>query len=244
MDCLSLRRGRLVITLLVTPAELESQELQVEGESYRHLFRARRLAVGETLRVVDGAGRARFGSVAAVERSAGHILLGDPAPANEPPLHLELFCPLPKPDRTAWLVEKVTEIGVSVIRFLASDRAPRELGAGSLERLRRVAASAVEQSQRARLPELSGVHPWSSLGDLSRPHPLRVVLDARGVVELPADRKPRSACLLIGPEGGFTAAELEAVERLGFVRHRLGARILRTETAAVAGAALLLHGRD
>jgi len=229
-----------VITLLVTPAELGSQKLQVEGESYRHLFRARRLAVGETLRVVDGAGRARFGSVAEVERTAGHVLLGDPAPSNEPPLHLELFCPLPKPERTAWLVEKLTEVGVSSIRFLRSERAPRELTAGALARLGRVAAAAVEQCHRARVPALSGPHAWDELASLLAGFDERYVLDPRATKRSPAESSAARVALVVGPEGGWPEAEQASLERAGCRRLRLGARVLRIETAAVVGAGLLL----
>jgi 16S rRNA (uracil1498-N3)-methyltransferase len=233
-----------LITLLVTSAELEGEKLQVGGESYRHLFRARRLAVGETLRVVDGAGRARFGSVAEVGRSAGHILLGDPAPSNEPPLHLELFCPLPKPERTAWLVEKVTEVGVSSIRFLRSERAPRELTAGGLARLGRVAAAAVEQCHRARVPVLSGLHAWGDLASLLSGFDERYVLDPRAAKRSPAESGAPRMALVVGPEGGWADEERASLERAGCRPLRLGARVLRIETAAVVGAGLLLAGRD
>lgn len=233
-----------MITLLVTAAEFEEQKLRVAGESYRHLFRARRAVVGDALRLVDGAGRARFGSIAAVERSAGHILLGEPAPANEPPLYLELFCPLPKPERTAWLVEKVTEVGVSSVRFLRSERAPRELTAGGLARLGRVAAAAVEQCHRARVPELSGPHDWSELEGLLSVFDQRFVLDPRAAGSSPAASGAARVALVVGPEGGWSEAELASLERAGCRPLRLGARVLRIETAAVVGAGLLLAGCD
>jgi 16S rRNA (uracil1498-N3)-methyltransferase len=233
-----------MITLLVTPADLQHEQLRVEGESYRHLFRARRAAVGDALRLVDGAGRARFGSIAAVERSAGHILLGEPAPANEPPLYLELFCPLPKPERTAWLVEKVTEVGVSSIRFLRSERAPRELTAGGLARLGRVAAAAVEQCHRARVPELSGPHDWEELASLLAESDERYVLDPRAAQRSPAESSAARTALVVGPEGGWAEAEQASLARSGCRPLRLGARVLRIETAAVVGAGLLLAGCD
>ncbi len=234
-----------MITLLVSPGEFEQETIQVGDERYRHLFRARRTAVGERLRVVDGAGRARWAEVTAVDRSAGHLRTGEPTTTNEPPLHLELFCAMPKPERASWLVEKVTEIGVSAIRFVASERAPRELGDSAVSRLRRVAASAVEQCHRARLPEISGVHDWPALREMSEPHLLKVALDATGSAETPAlGASVGSAALLVGPEGGWTPSELAELDTQGWLRYRLGARTLRTETAAIAGAVLILAGRD
>ena len=66
------------------------------------------------------------------------------------------------------MVEKATELGAAAIRFVGGERAPRRYGEGTLERLRRVAAAALEQSGRARLPEISGVHESSELDSLLR----------------------------------------------------------------------------
>ena len=233
-----------MITLLVTPAELAGEELQVEGQSYRHLFRARRAVAGDAVRLVDGVGRARLGTVAAVERSVGHILLGEPAPSNEPPLHLELFCPLPKPERTSWLVEKATEVGVSAIRFVRSERAPRQLTAGGLTRLRRVAAAAVEQCHRATVPELSGPHAWEELPSRLAEFDERYVLDPLAAKRSPAESGAARVALVIGPEGGWPEAEKASLASAGCRPLRLGARVLRIETAAVVGAGLLLAGHD
>jgi 16S rRNA (uracil1498-N3)-methyltransferase len=228
-------------TLLVEPAQLDGEALRVEGERYRHLFRARRLAAGERLRVVDGAGRARWAEVARVERTAAALGLDGPAPSNEPLLHLELFVAVFRPERAAWLVEKATEVGVAAIRFLHTDRAPRTFGPGTLERLRRVAAAAVEQCGRALLPEVSGVHEWSELSRLAASCERRWFLDiqAAGGTEV-ATASPTSPCpaaLLAGPEGGWTEAERETAQALGFTPLGLGPRTLRVETAALVAAA-------
>ena len=234
-----------MITLLVTREEFDREKLQVEGDRYRHLFRARRVAAGERLRLTDGAGRARWAEVTAVDRSAGTVAAGEPAPTNEPPLHLELFCAPPKPERAAWLVEKATEVGVSAIRFVHSERAPRQLTANAVARLARVAAAAVEQCHRARTPQVSGAHDWAELPALLARSEVRYVLDPRGPSGAPAAHESQaSAALAVGPEGGWSPEELAALERAGCRPFRLGARVLRIETAAVVGAALLLAGRD
>jgi 16S rRNA (uracil1498-N3)-methyltransferase len=266
-----------MITLLVLPAELAAGEVEVAGDAYRHLFRARRLAAGERVRVTDGAGRARWGEVARVERARATLVLGGAAPANEPPLRLELLVATLRPERAAWLVEKATELGVAAVRFVHSERAPREPGAGALDRLRRVAAAALEQSHGSLLPELSGAHPWAEVPALGGGD--RWVLDteteaggpgydgverrarvlwgaeARSEAPVPAAVEPafpargnclapalpgRRAALLAGPEGGWTSAERRTLAAAGWRPAGLGCRTLRTETAAIAGAALLL----
>src|SRR4051794_33507657 len=102
-----------LVTLLTDPARFDGAELRIEGEPYKHLFRARRLAVGDRIRVVDGAGRARWSEVARIDRAAASLALGGPAPDNEPELRLELLVPTLRPERASWLVEKATEVGVS-----------------------------------------------------------------------------------------------------------------------------------
>ena len=69
-----------MITLLVEPGAFDHPTARVEGETYQHLFRARRVAVGEEMRVVDGRGRARWGRVERVDRTTATVTLGEPAP--------------------------------------------------------------------------------------------------------------------------------------------------------------------
>lgn len=232
-----------MITLLAGPDEMEAGEVTVEGDAYRHLFRARRVPVGATFRVVDGRGRARWGRVARVDRSSARVALGEPAPTHEPAFRLDLLVPTFRPERASWLVEKATELGVSAIRFLNSSRAPRHFGDANIERFGRLAAAAVEQCHRALLPAITGPHDWREVGPLTAGLETRWFLDTRGV---PGDWGPlgASGALLVGPEGGWTPEERQEVLDAGWRPVGLGPRILRIESAALAGAAMLLLGRD
>lgn len=155
-----------MITVLVTPEELAAEKAEVTGDAYRHLFRARRVAVGDRLRVVDGRGAARWAQVVAVDRRRAELALGDPAPSQEPERRVELLVAAHRKERASWLVEKATELGVAAVRFLQTERTPREFGEGTFDRLRRVAGAAVEQCHRARLPEITGMHRWDELAEL------------------------------------------------------------------------------
>ena len=232
-----------MITLLIDPAGLDLPTTRVEGEAYQHLFRARRVAVGETMRVVDGRGRARWGTVERVDRTSATVVLGESAPDHEPALRLEVIVPTCRPERASWLVEKGTEVGVFAFRFANMARAPRELGAITFDRLRRVAAAAVEQCHRSRLPEITGPHAWSEVVGLAGPE-ARWFLDTEaagpGVWGPPA--AAASGALLIGPEGGLDPAERRELLTAGWRPVGLGERTLRLETAAVVGAAFLLLG--
>jgi 16S rRNA (uracil1498-N3)-methyltransferase len=250
-----------VITVLIAPGDFDSPEVRIEGEPYRHLFRARRVAAGAELRIVDGKGRARWGRVERVERTAAVVALGEAAPNREPAFRLDLLVPTCRPERASWLVEKATEIGVITIRFLNMDRAPRGLGPGTLDRLRRVAAAAVGQCHRSRLPEITGPHSWSEVGRLTGGAAQRWFLDPEGepfswpvgaaLCGRPGDSPekeqqgghigpPLHGVLLVGPEGGFAPEERRDLLAAGWHPVGLGERVLRLETAAVAGAALIL----
>lgn len=229
-------------TLLTDPDLFDAADLRVDGEPYKHLFRARRLAVGDRLRVVDGQGRARWAEVARVDRSAASLALGEAAPVNEPSFHLDLLVPTIRPERASWMVEKATEIGVRALRFLHTERAPRHFGDGTLDRLRRVAAAALEQCHGARLPEITGPHEWRELAALTRNVEARWVLDTEtgpGDDGGWGDARTTGA-LLIGPEGGWTQEERDELRAAGWRAVGLGPRVLRAETAAVVGAAAVL----
>jgi 16S rRNA (uracil1498-N3)-methyltransferase len=250
-----------MITLLVEPATFDHPTARVEGETYQHLFRARRVAVGEEMRVVDGRGRARWGRVERVDRTTATVTLGEPAPDHEPAFQLELLVPTCRPERASWMVEKATELGVTAIRFTNMARAPRELGAITFDRLRRVAVAALEQCHRSRLPEITGPHAWSQAVGLAGPE-VRWFLDteATGDPEFsvgaalrgrPGEQgahigaplqDARAGALLVGPEGGLDPAERRELQLAGWRPAGLGDRTLRLETAAIVGAAFLLLG--
>ncbi|MFL6203443.1 MAG: RsmE family RNA methyltransferase [Thermoanaerobaculia bacterium] len=228
-----------MITLV---AEALEDDVIVEGEAYRHLFRARRVPVGAAVRVVDGRGHARWGEVARVDRSSARIALGDPAPTHEPAFRLDLLVPTFRPERASWLVEKATEFGVSAIRFLNTARAPRTFGDGTIERMRRVAVAAVEQCHRSLVPGITGPHDWTEIGSLTAKTEGRWFLDPQGAPDAWGRIGGRgdSGALLVGPEGGWTPEERAEVLAAGWRPVGLGPRILRIESAALAGAAMLL----
>jgi len=135
-------------------------------------------------------------------------------------------------------VEKLTELGVAAIGALQTDLLKGSFSASRLERWSRVAESAAKQAKRAELPELLGPSPYGEV--LSRQ---AVVLSNTGASGGLADRivGRRSATLLIGPEPGFSGAELELARSRGVAVATFGPVVLRTETAAIVAAALALR---
>jgi 16S rRNA (uracil1498-N3)-methyltransferase len=154
---------------------------------------------------------------------------------TSPPLTL-LFAPL-KRDTTNMVIEKATELGATLIQPVFTERT--NAGRLNLERFEAIAREAAEQSERLDVPEI--VQP-ARLMDALASWPVDRMLFAaieRSDAKPPAYR-PAQAALLIGPEGGFTKGELDVLRRLPFVEPiGLGPRVLRAETAVIAGLALL-----
>jgi 16S rRNA (uracil1498-N3)-methyltransferase len=223
-------------TLLVPPDQLGGEAVTVVGEAYRHLFRARRLAVGDAVRLVDGRGNARLAAVTAVDRQRALLQPGERVAGNDPLRRVELLVASPRPERSAWLVEKATELGVSAVRFLDCERAVRGVDGRSLARLGRVAAAALEQSGGARLPELSGPHPFTDVPRLLDGLSAWVLDPSADAPAAVAGDEPLA--VLVGPEGGWSEAEVAALRAAGAWPVSLGKRILRVETAAIVAATL------
>jgi 16S rRNA (uracil1498-N3)-methyltransferase len=191
--------------------------------------------------VVDGRGKARWGKVARVDRTSAAVTLGEVAPSHEPAFRLDLLVPTCRLERASWLVEKATELGISGVHFLNTARAPRDLGEGSLGRLRRVAVAALEQCHGSRLPEITGPHPWRALAGLTvTAGPRRWYLDTEAAGAGWGEAGGESGALLVGPEGGWDPDERRDLLAAHWRPVHLGERVLRLETAALAGAALLL----
>jgi 16S rRNA (uracil1498-N3)-methyltransferase len=221
-------------------AEPEGASVELRGDLFHHLCRVRRLGKGDALRLVDGQGRARAAEVVAIQRDHARLALGAALPAQDPARRLHLVVGALRPERASTLVEKATELGVARLSFLATERTPRHYGEGRLDRLQRVAVAALEQCQGARLPAIDGVHPWEAWPTLVDADERLVLAPSAEAGRLTASAA--SACVFIGPEGGFSPSELGELQAAGCRAVGLGARVLRVETAAIAAAALLLLG--
>lgn len=217
-------------------------EVTIDGDAGRHLAGARRLRPGEIVTVADGRGRWRPYTVAA--RGRGVVdLRATGATVLEPRLEPDLTVAfaITKGSKPELVVQKLTELGVDRIVLLRAGRSvPRwdaDREAGALARLERVIFEAASQCRRSRLPSISGL---AGPEDLTS-HPGVVVADPAGdeVTDL-ALPDSDEWLLAVGPEGGFGPEELAA---LPGPRLALGPHVLRAETAAIAGAAVLSSRR-
>ena len=232
-------------TTLHLPVFFSSDTALVEDEAHHHLFKVKRLQTGERLRVVDGFGHARWATIVGIDKRAARLALGEPAPANEPERAVEIFVAAAKPDRIAWLVEKVTEIGVVAIHFITCEREARSVERSQLARLQRIAISAVEPSGRSAVPRLTVADAVSEEMARATAEGLAIaVLDAAGAGARPAGHRSEPCGLFVGPEGGWSPAERDQFRALSVPAWSLGPTVLRVETAAVVAAGLALCGGD
>jgi len=211
-----------------------------EGEA--HHLRVRRARHGESVGLRDGEGLLGLGRLILTGGSwSVEVTADDRAPR---PAELTLAVGSGDRDRFAWVVEKATELGVTSVIPLESERTTgvaSRLRAQHLGRLRRTALEAVKQSGA---PWAARVEEPVSLGDLAARPPAgrRWVADAGGEAP-PAVLDETPLTVVIGPEGGLTADELHLVRGAGYAPVRLSPHTLRFETAAIAAAAAAVAGR-
>jgi 16S rRNA (uracil1498-N3)-methyltransferase len=148
-------------------------------------------------------------------------------------------------EKMDWVIQKATELGVTVIQPLDTERSVARLTseriAKRLEHWQQVAISACEQCGRNVLPELHApLEIMSWLQQMQKVSDTKFVLLPEGSASLGAQAKPQGkVVLLIGAEGGFTQTESDVAVRCGFTPIQMGSRVMRTETAAIAGLAAL-----
>ncbi len=213
-------------------------ELAVSEAQAHHLGTVLRMRAGEAVRLFSGTDGEWLATVAELRRGACRLAVERQLRVQEPEPDLWLvFAPL-KRDATDLVVEKATELGVSALQPVFTERTVAGRVAG--ERLLAIATGAAEQCERLSVPRLLPPLPLARLLVEWNPDRLLVAaLERRGLPPPPA-LAGRRAALLVGPEGGFTPAELDLLLKHPLVIGAgLGARVLRAETAAIAGLALL-----
>ena len=211
-------------------------DMELPQEEAAHCLRVLRMTEGDSLRLADGKGCFYDAVISAVsgKRCMVHITgREEQKPLWKGHLHIAV-APTKLMDRNEWFVEKAVEIGVDEITFLNTDHSERDVV--KMERIEKIAVSAMKQSQKAALPVLNPVPRLRALiaagfdGD-------RFIAHCE-----PGDKTHlqdalvagHNALVLIGPEGDFSPSEIRAALDAGFRPVSLGPSRLRTETAALA----------
>ncbi|MBI4522780.1 MAG: 16S rRNA (uracil(1498)-N(3))-methyltransferase [Deltaproteobacteria bacterium] len=216
----------------------------VRGQELNHLRRALRQKPGDRIIFFDNEGWEHEGILRSYEHERGEIeILNSFRPGRESSLQVTLAQALGKGEKMDWVVEKSTELGVaSIVPFISRHTVPRPDARkiqARLERWKRIALSATKQCGRTQVPVVLELADFHDLVSGSWDCELKLFLwerePAHGLAQVREEKtRLKSLLLVIGPEGGFSPEEVSKALASGFASVRLGQRILRTETAALA----------
>lgn len=216
-------------------------------EEVHHLAKVLRVRAGDRITVFDGAGGEWHATVVSLQRGAADVEIGDRMEGRtDPVLPVHLYQGLCRHDRMDWIAQKGTEVGIrSLIPMISSRVEGGKIPPSRIARWRRVALEACKQSGRRTVPRIE--EPAGPPGAPPSGTTALVLDPGSGAVPfgeaLRGDR-PEAVFLAVGPEGGFDPAEIGRFRDSGWTCVHLGPRTLRTETAGVVAAALVLHVWD
>lgn len=219
---------------------------ELPPDAAHHAARVLRLREGDRVEIFDGLGNECQGVIA--ELGGRRVTVGEIHTTDsdrESPLKVLLAQALSSSEKMDWVIQKATELGVAEIQPLDTGRSVARLSAERAEKRlahwQQVAISACEQCGRNVLPVIRApldIMAW--LRQMQGVPDAKYILLPQGATSLRSQPRPHGrVALLIGAEGGFTQAENDSALHCGFTPIRIGARVLRTETAALAGLAAL-----
>jgi 16S rRNA (uracil1498-N3)-methyltransferase len=215
-------------------------------DAAHHAVHVLRLRAGDEVALFDGRGGEYAGRIAEIERLRVSVdLLEHRALERESPLVLTLVQAVSSSDRMDFTVQKATELGMSVLQPVIAVRSVGRVGGERAEQKRahwrRVTVAACEQCGRNRVPEVRPVLPLAEFCRAPAGAGVRLLLAPEAPLGLRevAARIAGAVAIAAGPEAGFTASEEALLAEAGFLPVRLGPRVLRTETAALAALAAL-----
>jgi len=212
------------------------------GQAAHHLVNVLRLHLGDTLILCDGCGMDYNAYIHEIYKNPVKVIfhVKDQQPSlSEMPIKITLFQGYPKGDKLDWIIEKCVELGVCEIQPVITEHSLVKQGdfTRKLERLSKIAMSAAAQSMRSTIPIIHKPDAFNALTQFN-PTDLHIMAyEGEKTVTLRSalHAVPVSdVSLWVGPEGGFSQAELHALVNINAVPFSLGPRILRTETAALA----------
>ncbi|WGL15725.1 16S rRNA (uracil(1498)-N(3))-methyltransferase [Microbulbifer bruguierae] len=223
-------------------------EVQLDEAASRHLVKVLRLGPGRPLILFDGEGGEYEAELLEAGKKASVKIGVFSADDRQSPLAITLAIGISRGDRFDWVIQKATELGVTAIQPLFTERCEVKLSGERLQKKLgqwlQIATSACEQCARNRVPKiLEPMKLPQFLDQANAADGLKLVLHHRTDATLAEleqkSGRPDDALLLVGPEGGLSVEEIELAMAQGFHPLRLGPRVLRTETAPVAALSVL-----
>jgi len=223
----------------MVPSIPSEGEVEIAGNEAHHLLHVLRLKLGDEIVIFDGRGTEFQAELTRCGNDSATARLVKQSESRESPLVLTLAVAVPKMDSMSRIVQKLTELGAHRIIPIVTERTTVTASgaARQLPRWRRIATEACKQSGRSMVPVIENPISFDELLEEDLPS-ARFLLTVGGS-SFRKHEQPTSLVAAVGPEGGWTAEEIAAAVAKGFAPVGLGPRTLRTETAALAAAAVL-----
>jgi 16S rRNA (uracil1498-N3)-methyltransferase len=224
------------------------KRVAVEGSAANHIMRVLRLRAGDAVTLFNGNGAEFAASIQEFRKDFVVVEVKEErAVDRESPLSITLGQGISRGERMDWILQKATELGGTRIVPVATERSVVRLDAKQAEKKlqhwRGIAIAACEQCGRNKVPEITlPTDIFEFVGSAAGSTATRLLLSPTSdasIDEVCVDAA--GVTLLIGPEGGLTEDEREVAQRAGFTAVRMGSRVLRTETAAIAALTILQH---
>jgi 16S rRNA (uracil1498-N3)-methyltransferase len=226
---------------LVDTARLTTGQVVVDGDEGRHASDVRRLRTGEAVLLGDGRGRIGEGVVTSVARGLVEVQVSTVRDEPAPQPRFVVAQALAKGGRDEDAVEVMTEVGVDEVLGWQAARSVAKWTDRTQTRWAATSRAAAKQARRAWVPDVVGPLTTTALAGRAADAALAVVLHEDATEPLVTCRVPDDGDVLVivGPEGGITPEELDALTAAGAVAFRLGPNVLRTSTAGVAALSVL-----
>ncbi len=238
----------------VPPPNFEHNYAKIRGDDYNHLVHVLRKKPGDEVVLLNGQGQEHVAVIREVTPNEVLLELTKAlSGSREPQIKIKLVQSLPKADKFEFILQKNTELGVTAFQPLITERSLIKIDQQNRqkkqERWQNIIKNAAQQAGRQIIPELLEVLTWREYLGRSKPQLLILPWEGERAVSLKKlldteAQIPEQVELLIGPEGGFSAAEIAAAREMGAKTITLGPRILRTETAALVAATGILYHYD
>ena len=236
------------MTIFIPPEDIQREtQIPLSADKSHYLTSVLRSREGDIVTVIDGRGKAYSAEIVTVSDKKAFVkIVSEIALDTEPPFDLILCQGILKGEKMDMVIQKTTELGIKEIIPVITERSVVRQ-TRKTDRWRKIAEEAAEQCGRAVIPVIHEPVKYSkALSTLPVTHPGFIFWEQGGMPlsevsfkSNPQSLAPNPLFLFIGPEGGFTPEEVAQAEEKGFVRTTLGRRILRAETAAIAGVTLI-----
>jgi len=234
-----------MIRLFLPLEKITLKQISINGEEARHLALVLRAKPGDSITVLDGSGYKYDCKLISVHKKEVRAEITGKAPYSaESPVSTTLAQGISKGDRMDFIIQKSTELGISKIIPLITDRT-QVRHTEKVERWRKIAVSASRQSGREKVPDITEPVNFKDFLNIYSPGTGIILSEEEKEQSLKKTlndiRATKGVTLLVGPEGGFSKNEVSTAVQKGFISVTLGPRILRTETAPITALSIIQY---